>query len=318
MFVGHGLLAFAIVAGLAHERGVGRDRALAVGLLAAAFATVPDVDVLHPLFALAVAPVPIGDAPAAFWALSTAVHRTVTHSLVVGTVAALGVTAWAARRDARPSRWHDLAGPALAAGGLAALVGLVALVWILDGTAAAAVMAAMALAGLVLARVALRHGLGVGQVGAAALVGLLSHPFGDLLTGQPPPLFYPLGVELELSRVSLHPDATLHLLGAFLVELATVWLALAVLARLSDVHLAPHVGRRSFAGFGYAGAVLVLPAPSLDAATAFVFSLVAVGLVGVPVRRAGTGTHGAWRAITTALAAVTLAALAYGLAYVAL
>jgi hypothetical protein len=48
MFIGHGLLAFSIAAWTAHARGWEmRDRTLALGALAAAFGTVPDVDILH-------------------------------------------------------------------------------------------------------------------------------------------------------------------------------------------------------------------------------------------------------------------------------
>lgn len=316
MFVGHGLLAFAVVAFLATRWGVDRQRALAVGLLAGAFATVPDIDVVHPLLALVVEPVALAEAPGTFWALSTEVHRTATHSLVVGTVVAVGVTAWAASREAgrSESTWAE-SGGLLGVVGLAILSGLVAAVTLVGGALAGAVVAAMVLAALALATVAGRFRLGAPAVGVAATVGLLTHPFGDLLTGQPPPLFYPLGVDVLTEQVTLHPDPVVHLLGAFLVELATAWLALAVLARLFDVRLGRQIGIRAGAGVGYAGAALVLPAPSLDAATAFVFTVLAVGLVGTPLRPKRPGAR--WRTATTALAAVTLAALAYGAAYVA-
>lgn len=316
MFVGHGLLAFAVAAGLAHRAGADRERALAVGILAGGFATVPDVDVVHPLLALLAEPVALGEAPGRFWALSTEIHRTATHSLVVGAVAAAGVTALAATRTSGARRLSETASRALAGAGTALLGCLVGVVWLLDGPPAGAVVGLVALAGVALAVAATRYGLGARTVGLAASIGLLSHPFGDLLTGQPPPLFYPIGPDVLAARVALHPDPTLHLLGAFLVELATVWLALSVLAGLSGVRLRRQVGLRSLAGVGYAGAVLVLPAPVLDAATPFVFSVLAVGLVGAPLRPTREGVW--WRAVTTGLAAVTVAALAYGAAYVAL
>jgi len=320
VFVGHGLLAFALLASLARWRGAARDRALAVGLLAAGFATIPDVDVVHPLVSLLVDPVRLGATTDAFWALSTELHRTVTHSLVVGAVVAAGLTAVVASRGRTATergRWLGRAGTArpLAVGGLLTLATLVGLVWTVDGPAAGGVLAAMGLAGLALGSLAVRHGLDARVVGLAAAVGLFSHPFGDLFTGEAPPLLYPLPVDLGLSRIALHADPTVHLVGAFLVELGTVWLALAVLARLSDVRLRAQVRPRAIAGVVYAAAALVLPAPTLDAATGFVFSVLAVGLVGVPVRY--EARH-AWQTVTTALAAVTLAALAYCVTYAAL
>lgn len=317
MFVGHGLLAFALVASLARWRGAARDRALAVGLLAAGFATIPDVDVVHPLVSLLLDPVRPAATADAFWALSTELHRTVTHSLVVGGIVAAAIAAVVARwapnvAGTSPGSSGDRVAWDLPVSGLLALAGLVGLVGFLDGAAAGGVLAAMVLAGLGLAVVAVRHGLDAGAVGFAATLGLASHPFGDLFTGQAPPLLYPLPADLGLARIALHADPTVHLVGAFLLELGTVWLALAVLARLSDVRLRSQVSPRAVAGVVYAGAVLLLPAPTLDAATGFVFSVLAVGLVGVPAR---WRSRHAWRAVGTGLAAITLAALAYVLAY---
>ncbi len=314
MFVGHGLLAFALVAGFAHARGGSRDRSVAIGLLAAGFATIPDLDALHPLVVLALDPVALASAPDTFWSLSTQVHRTATHSLLVGGILAAGLTTLAAARPHRTGRPGATA--VLATAGLGLLVGLLTLVWSLDGAVTAGVLGATVVAGLGLTWLATRRELGTAWIGLAAGLGLLTHPFGDLLTGQPPPLLYPMPVDLGLSRVSLHPDPTIHLVGAFLVELATVWLALVVMARIHDVALRDHLDRRALAGFGYAAAAFVLPAPSLNAATDFVFSVTAVGLVGVPVGRPRQRRH--WWGITTALAAVTLAAIAYGVAYLAL
>ena len=317
MFVGHGLLAFALVASVARWRGAARDRALAVGLLAAGFATIPDVDVVHPLVSLLVDPVRPAATADAFWALSTELHRTVTHSLVVGGIVAAAITGVVAGRPTSGAGTPTGSSGLCAAGerpvgGLLAMAGLVGLVGFIDGPAAGGVLAAMVIAGLALAVVAVRHGLGARAVGLAATVGLATHPFGDLFTGQAPPLLYPLPADLGLTRIALHADPTVHLVGAFLLELGTVWLALAVLAQLWDVRLRAQVSPRAVAGVVYAGAILLLPAPTLDAATGFVFSVLAVGLVGVPAR---WRSRHAWRAVGTGLAAITLAALAYVLAY---
>ncbi len=313
MFVGHGLLAFAAVAGLATWYGTDRDRAIAIGILAGAFATIPDLDIVHPLLALAIEPGPLAEAPSRFWTLSTEIHRASTHSLVVGAITAVGVTAIAARPGDHAFVAVRRPRHLVAVGGIVLLTGLVAIVSLLDGALPGAIVALMVAAGVALAVVARTQDLSIQAIGVAAGVGLLSHPFGDMFTGDPPPLLYPVHGDLLTAHVSLHPDPTLHLLAAFLVELSTIWLALAVLARLFGVRLRSQVGLRSLAGVGYAGAVLVMPAPVLDAATPFVFSVLAVGLVGTPIR--STHDRWMWRAVTTGLAAVTIAAVAYGVAY---
>jgi len=83
MFAGHALLAFALAAGAASLAGCDADRALAVGVLAGVFGLAPDVDILYAPVGLAGA-ASLPTAETAFWATGNIVHRTATHSLVVG------------------------------------------------------------------------------------------------------------------------------------------------------------------------------------------------------------------------------------------
>lgn len=296
MFVGHGLVAFAAVAALAARR-LPPERALLAGALAGAFATVPDVDMLFAVLA----GLADGAAPQTFWAATDSLHRSVTHSLVVGGVGAFGLGVWSWR--ARPR-------PATAAAALA-LAGTVAAVWTAGGPLAAAMLVVFLAAGLAVAGLGRSLGFGPATVGGLAAVGFLSHPFGDLLAGGPPALLYPLEWQLLTERVTLSADPTVHLLGAFFLELATIWLALAVVLHLRGRTLRSVVRPRAALGVGYAAAVLAVPAPTVEVASPFVFSVLAVGLVGVPLRRRPR----ALPAVATALTAVTLAALAYAASY---
>ena len=232
------------------------------------------------------------------------------------TAAAVAAGLWAART--RGSR-------ALAGVVGAGLVGLGALDAPLNGV----VMAAFVLAVFAIATVGARHGLGAAGVGGAAAVGLLSHPFGDLFTGDPPDLLYPLDVTLVAERVVLHPDPALHLLAAFGLEIATMWAAATVYLHLTDRRMAAHVRPHATLGLAFAGAALLLPPPSLDAPYRFVFGALGVGAV------SGVGTHPRnWRrllttnpdgrpltalgAALTALAALTAALVGYGALYLIL
>lgn len=310
MFVGHGLVAFAIAASVASRRGWTSDRALALGLVAALFATLPDVDMLYAVGGLVGSLEGVVVASDAFWTAAGEVHRGATHSLVVGGVAAIGFAGWHGRDDWRAS-----------VVGVVALAGLVAAGTVVSGPVTGAILAVFVLSGLGIASLAERFGFGAGTVLGAAALGLLSHPFGDLLTGQPPVVLYPLDLAVIGGRVTLHADPTVHLLGAFFVELATIWVALAVVTRLRGQTLRTHVRPRAVLGFGYAAAVFVVPAPTLEVASPFVFSVLAVGALGLPLPARGRAT-GRPRAgttvltgITTAAVAVTLAALAYATAY---
>ncbi|MFC7141238.1 metal-dependent hydrolase [Halosimplex aquaticum] len=302
MFVGHACLAFAIAAFGAHRLGWSRATALRVAVLAGLFATLPDVDVVYGLAGL-VAPSPgAGPIPVeSFWDAGNRVHRGVTHALPVAAVTTVAVSL-AARSESH-----------LRAVGGGLLLALIPVVTLLSGLLAGAVTVVFVLGAVALVVAAHRRDVSPRVLGGAALVGLVTHPFGDLLTGEPPALLYPFDLTLVAERVVLSADPTLHLLGAFGIELATVWLALAAYFRISGERPHAHVDRRAVLGVAYAGAALALPAPTLEVSYHFVFSVLAVGVVGVSPPT--FERFRSWRAAVTALSAISLAAVAYAMVY---
>ena len=338
MFIGHGLLAFALVAGSTaiaarfrstRESGAStdsasrvsadarapadarsskrdraiRNRALALGVLAAAFATLPDVDMLYaPVGLLWADGGPLALARG-FWGASTVVHRTATHSLVVAVVAAPAFAAWSRGGWSR-----------LLAGGL--LVTLVVGAAFASGVLGVLVLGVFVLCGAALAGVAGRRGCSARDVLLTALVGLVSHPFGDLFTGTPPRLLYPFDVTLLTGRVVLSPDPTLHLLSAMLLELGTYWLAAVVYLRLTDQRLSDYLDPTAALGLPSGGVALAVPAPTLSLSYPFVFTVLGVGaacgvLVGGVDHLRARERHRALAMALTALAAVTVAVFVY-------
>jgi len=301
MFVGHALLAFALVAAVARWRGWEPERAIQVGVVAGLFATVPDLDILYGPVGLVGGVSGVMGAAETFWSTGNVTHRGPTHSLLVGTVAAGAFTAWA-RGDNRARSFS-----------LAVLAGVVATVAATSGGLAAVVTALFLAGGLLVCALADRWDLGARSVGLAALVGLLSHPLGDLFTGEPPQLLYPLEVTLVSERLVLHADPTLNLLGAFALELAVVWLALYVAFSLKGEAVRTYIDRRAVLGLAYGGLALLLPAPTLETSYHFVFTVLAFGAVAFPRRR--VRRVDAPRVFCTGLAVVTCAGLAYATAY---
>lgn len=326
MFVGHALAAFAIAAAVTRRVGERPGRALTLGLVAGLFAAAPDVDIGYALVGvvsgLTAGAGPLGLA-SSFWETGNVVHRAVTHSLVVAPVVALAAAAWVDGR--RPTQLVALA----------VASGLVAVTAAVGGGLAAFVTVAFVASALVIAEaVRRRTDLSPRTTFALALFGLVSHPFGDVFTGEPPALLYPFGTEVLSARVALSGDPTLHLLGAFALEVATIWAALVVWSRLRaerdgrtvrPFDLPRRIAPRAVAGAGYAASVFVIPAPTLDLSYPFVFSVLAVGTVGfapIRLRRYGRlavapefAKPGLERSVFTGLTAVTLAAVAYGIAY---
>ncbi|GAB3311203.1 hydrolase [Haloplanus rallus] len=314
MFVGHAAVAFAIVAGGAVRRGWTAERVLAVGLLAGAFAALPDVDIAYALVGVAAAA--SGDAlslATAFWSTGNLVHRAVTHSLILAPpVALVAALAGPARRDTR-------------LGAFALAAGVVVLAWSVSGPLGAVVTVPFVIGAMALGVLARRYtDHAPPTVFAVGLVGLVTHPFGDLVTGEPPAMLYPLDTALVAERLVLAADPTLHLLAAFGVELATVWAAVAVAGAATGLRPRTVVSRRASLGAGYAATVLLIPAPTLDLSYPFVFSVLGVGLVGAlpRVRLVGTADGPTveppdWVvAGLTGLSAITVAWLAYTVAYV--
>ncbi len=304
MFIGHALLAFALAVALAERFAVPRERVLRYGLVAGLFAAVPDVDVVYaPVGLLVRSAQTVG--PDVFWETANVIHRGPTHSLVMGAVLALAVYCWVV--GTRPAR----------ALSLSLAVSLVVVGSLFSGVVGGAVVLVFTVTGFVVAAIANRNGVSPRPLLGAALVGLLSHPFGDLFTGSPPPFLYPFDVALVAERVALHPDPTGQLLAAFAVELAAIWLAVLAYARLTDRDLPSLVSPRASLGAGYAVTALLLPAPTMEQSAHFVFSVLAVGVVGAPVRTLRR-EFDPLRMAVTGLAAVTVGAVAYAIAYGAL
>ena len=336
MFVGHEFLAFAIAGWAARRLGADGRAALQAGLVAALAALLPDLDVLYALatYAAAVAGgTPLGWEP--FWGVANATHRVVTHTLPTGIVAALAFGAASAvgrRRTAvagadrsRSARAAAIALVGAAAVGTAVLLsGFRAAVSPAAAVVAGGFLACVAAAGWALAA---RTTLPTAGVTAAAGVGFVSHPFGDVFLVVPPPLLSPFGPPVLIGRVSLAADPTLHLLGALFVELAAVWVGLAVVSRVcadrvGGGRLRNAIDRRAGVGVAYAPAAVVLPRPTIaDAhvlgATVVPFAAAVAAWIAWGARRRAGGTRVAtwYRGLVGGVATLTVAGAAYAVTY---
>ena len=301
MFLGHAAVALAVVGLGAFELGWSRERALYLGLVAALVATLPDVDMLYALTGfVGIGPLEPFALAEGFWSASTAVHRSITHSLILAVPVAAGTALVAGDRRRRFA-------------GLAGLAGLVALVGWGARPISVVVLIAFVLGAIGAGLLARRLGFGTVPVFVASAIALLSHPFGDLFTGSPPQLLYPLHVTVFGSRLTLAPDPTMHLLGAFFLEMAAIWLGIYAILTLRDEQIRDHLRPRAILGGAYALAVLVVPPPTLDVSYQFVFSVVSIGFLGVtPSGRTGVS----WpTTVVTGVAAVTVAGFAYTVGY---
>ncbi|MFT4957898.1 MAG: hypothetical protein ACI9EZ_001217 [Halobacteriales archaeon] len=320
MMVGHAALAFAIAASVAIVRGWSQERVLAIGLVAAGFAVAPDADMIYALSGLNGDVNGAMDAAREFWGASSLVHRSITHSLVLAIPAGLAFGAWTVRGPRRA-----MARPVA----VLLSIGLLVVAVVSSGFLGGIVTIAFLATGLFMAS-ATRYltTLTPSEVLGAAWLGLLTHPWGDLFTGEPPAFLYPFDATLVAARVELHPDPTMQLLIVFGLELATLWFAIGVLETQVERPLTGTIERKAWLGLGYVAAAMILPPPTVDFSYHFVFSILAVGtLLGAPrsqgwivmlARYRRLDRDGIVSALLTAIAAVTVAWVGYTVGYLVL
>lgn len=318
MYVGHEFLALAAGIALARMAGAEDARALSVGLLAGASAALPDLDVLVALVSVGgLSPGQGFGAWDQFWAASDGIHRGVTHTLAAGASAGVVLAASAVgQRAALAGRRLSLLGAV--GSGLAAVLAVLLLFgpavpvtgWLGFGLLAAGAIVLGGYAGS-------RTVLGGPAILGAALLGLLSHPFGDVFMASPPRAFFPLGIQIPAEAVRLAADPTWNLVGITLVELATVWIGLVAVTGVTAVRLPELIDRRAALGLLFPLVMLALPRPTMADAHWLGFPLAPFALVGIAAFRDADHEIGVrvLRGVGTGAATLTIAILAYGLLF---
>ncbi|WP_435332978.1 metal-dependent hydrolase [Haloarchaeobius sp. TZWWS8] len=321
MYIGHGLLGFALGGLLSRRLTATRSRALSLAFLAGGFGMVPDVDLAYTLYVVVqVGPQNLFPTTEHVWAQagSWAVHRALTHSLVVGLLGAGFVCLLGAVRAGT-----DRTRQALSGIGLLVVVGLLYAIVLSSHERLGAVtitLYLLACSGLTVA--GLRRAVPSRLIALAAAVGLLSHPFGDFFMGSPPTLLYPLSSVGPESKLALASDPTVNLVLLFSLEVVLAWAAIWTYLSLRGRRLGEFVTSRAVLGTGFAVAALYIQPPTLDLAYHFALGAIGTGLVigAVPSLATSDGIdrETALRGLGTSLATVTFALGGYLVGYVLL
>ncbi|MFB6199098.1 MAG: hydrolase, partial [Halobacteriaceae archaeon] len=83
------------------------------------------------------------------------------------------------------------------------------------------------------------------------------------------------------------------------------------LGRLADTNPLASIDGRALIGVAYGLAAFFIPPPTMTVSYPFVFSVLSVGIVGVPVRSQSFTPRQLWKGILTGLAGITIAGVAY-------
>ncbi|MDY6819362.1 MAG: metal-dependent hydrolase [Halobacteriales archaeon] len=325
MYIGHELLAIALATGLARAAGVGRQRALLLGGFGGVYAFAPDLDLAYTIWAvLKAGPTNVFPTTEHVWTKSWIVHRSLTHSIVTGTVAVLAVglfgTTFSRYRAGSRDRYTVM--------GLLSTVGAVGtLGWIVILSDELLGLLTLGLyVAVILATTAWGIGRGIAprQLMAVAAIGLWTHPFGDVFTGRPPTFLYPIQSKAPFGKIAVAADPTVNLIGLFGLELLIAWAALLVVLSVGEYRLGAHLRPRAILGLGFAATVTVIRPPTLEVAYHFALGTIATGVVlgALPHRFRSNkdATAGSWPArwltpLVTALAGASLAVIGYLVAY---
>lgn len=313
MIVGHATFAFTLATLAVHWwTDHSPTSAVTVGVVAASFALIPDIDILYAVGGvLRTGHGDVWHLTQVFWTHSARVHRGVTHAvpvaMSVATICAASVTP---------------RGRVLALGGT---VGLLAVVGTTTSLLAAGILSVAVVLGCLVSLIAWRYTpLSHRGLTAAAWLGFVSHPFGDVFTGTPPAFGYPLVGPVLTTRITLVPDPTLNLLVVFAGELGFVWLALVTSCYVLGQSVIAYVTRWGAIGLVYGSVTGVVPPPTLDVSYPFVGSILLLGCVGglvtllVDWRQHELGVQSVVTSGVTGVVTVTVAWATYLLLYVGL
>lgn len=264
MIVGHAALGFLIAALAAYYMDIDPDKCLAIGLFAAAFAALPDIDLVFASGEILTIFSSGGEGFIdSFWAASESFHRGITHTLLALILSAGAFTFYR-------SRGTELAASIVL---LSTAFGLV-----VGGYLSAMIMAVFSLAGVFITHLSVDY-LERKEFMLAAFLGLVTHPFGDIFTGVPPDFMFPLGLKLLESRIVLNQDPVLNLLSVLLLELFVLFTAVLTAIMLKEDDLRGHITPAPLIGVFYIPMYFFVPEPTLSSAYVFVFLTVTLGFM---------------------------------------
>ncbi|MFB6283066.1 MAG: metal-dependent hydrolase [Halobacteria archaeon] len=305
MMSGHALLAFSVAALFSSYLGYRDERALIFGFIAGLFAFIPDVDMAFAFFTLLTenAQSAFGAAHN-FWQGSTVTHRSATHSLIIGFISAVGFTAVVARQRV------------IAA---AILTVPVITTFLVSGVINGSVVLLFVIVGVFVAYIAIYFEVTPRQTLVLAVFGVLSHPFGDTWTGEPPSFLYPFDYHLLTDRVTLILEPTVNLVVIFLIEILIIWLAIYTFGKLRHMEIGSRLHWRAMVGTVYGAAFFIIPSPTLDMSYQFVFTVMSMGIIGfVPalVTIDILDLDKVFNMILNGIAAITMASFTYLVIYI--
>lgn len=224
MIIGHGPVAFILLfVGLTYFSELPKSKITTIALVGCFAAILPDIDIVFPLVSvLSLSTLSVEQISTQFWASSEIYHRAATHSIII-LWSLLGIAGLSLFLQEYVSK-----------NTIVAILGItvcftIALLFLPIGLPIKILLVTIVLA-VNTAYTYTNEILSKQELVATFSVGFFIHPFGDMFTGTPPEVFYPLTPPITLTRVTF-VEPTLHFILVFLVEVGSILGLLYILHR---------------------------------------------------------------------------------------
>lgn len=261
VIVGHTMIGFTVSVLTADSLNLEKRKHITVGLMAMAFAILPDFDLVLGLIEIMESGFQgVSQTREEFWTEGLKFHRGMTHSLILSLFSA---TVFSLVSYGNKYRIIGLTSASL----------LIIGITIFLGSLHAVTISFYIVPGIVIASVARRYGLDKRLVIISSFVGLVTHPLGDVFTGPSPELLAPLPFEVISDQLTLFQDSTLHLLSVFMLELITVWIFIHVYLGIKNDFTITYIRPYVLLGVFYGLISPFIRPPTLGSADHFVASI---------------------------------------------
>lgn len=271
MFVGHFAIPFLLLYFLLDTyTELNQSQIITFCIISGIYGLVADLDIVFAFVETILVIVNTGNISIdKFWDISRNFHRQSTHSLFVGTLSIIGIVIQSTYIDDSTNPYDNIGFDFIISIAVGSLIGF------LTGTLARGILVSglfvfcvLSITRAILFQISFNKHI----VFVSAVIGILSHPFGDIFTGAPPEFFYPL-YEINLERIVLFTNETLNLSVLFLFESLLVVLLILVYANgknitLNMIRITPLAAVISGLIISY-----VIPSPSINNPYQFVSSI---------------------------------------------
>ena len=262
MFVGHFAMPFLLLYFLLNTyTELDQSRIIIFCIVSGIYGLVADLDILFAFVEAILFIVNTGNISIdKFWDISRTFHRQSTHSLFVGFLSIIGIVIQSTYISDITKPYENILFDYIISIGCGLMMGFM----INDFARGILVSGLFVFCVLSITRL-IRFQISFNKrvVFMSAVIGILSHPFGDIFTGTPPEFFYPI-YQISLERIVLFANETLNLSVLFLFENFLVVVLILLYANAKNIKI--NMIRSTLLAAVISGIIIsyVIPSPSIN------------------------------------------------------